>query len=191
MIKIVKIPTTAILTTVPMFGAPLPVAERDDGESHSDPGEDQADDDLARCAERLAHHEIVQRGNRESRQAPADPYRVRQPVQDGDDGADEPAERHLHPLIRPAFDRERRSQLGHQHPVGDEEQHKRDQQPGNRLRARLRGQRDALQAHNRAGGKQDEVEMPENLAQLGLFPRNQRTLGVGILRTHVDESPLA
>ena len=33
------------------------------------------------------------------------------------------AKGHLHPLIRPAFGRESRSQLRRQHPVGDQEQH--------------------------------------------------------------------
>jgi hypothetical protein len=51
-----------------------------------------------------------------------------------------------------------------------------DQQPGDRLRAGLGGERHAVQAHDGAGGEQDQVEAPEHLAELGLLLRDERAL---------------
>src|ERR1019366_6696310 len=84
----------------PDVRAPLADAERDDRDPDGYPDEDEADDDLDGGAERLAHHEAVQRGDRGRRQRAADPDRVGQPVQNRRHCPGWAAESHPRPLIR-------------------------------------------------------------------------------------------
>jgi hypothetical protein len=57
-----------------------------------------------------------------------------------------------------SLDRERRAELRGQHAVRDQEQHQRDNQPGDGLRTRLGGLGDTVQAYDCAGGEQHQIE---------------------------------
>ena len=69
---------------------PLADSEREDGRPYREPDEEQPEDVLpvAKVVEELVEH-----GDRGDRQGPAQPDRVRDPVDDGVDAADEAAER--------------------------------------------------------------------------------------------------
>ena len=154
-------------------GRPLAVLEGGHGDRDVHPHEHEADDDRPQRPDRLVavrhQEEVVDRGDGDRRQRPADPERVGDPVLDGGERRRQLAERHAHPRVDAALGRERRAELRVHEAVRQQEDEDEDQQPDQGLAqppARERG--DRVEADDGADAEEHEVPASECLGELDL-----------------------
>lgn len=142
-------------------------AQRGERQHHGGPDEPQRQQDPRDAVQR--DDQPVGHGDCGDRQRAADPDGRLDPVGQRDQRAGERAERQPRPHVGATLPGDRGAQLGHDQPGGQEEQHRHDHDPGDRLGPVLRHRPQRVEHHDRGDQQADGVQPAELPPQLGLF----------------------